>query len=145
MSWGYKIAILYIGFVVMILTLVVMSLNQDIQMVTENYYEKEQNYSTQVQSSFNSESLTTPLQIDYQSNSKKIQLQFPKDFAAIEGVVQFYRPSNAKKDFAVDIELDSNNLQWIEVDELISGLWKVKVDWKANGKAFFDEKQVVVQ
>jgi len=145
MNWGYRIAILYIGFVVLILTLVVMSLNQDIQMVTENYYEKEQNYSIQVESSFNSGALVTPLQIDYQPNNQKVQLQFPKDFAAIEGAVQFYRPSNAKKDFAVDIAVDSSNLQWIEVDELIGGLWKVKVDWKANGKAFFDEKQVVLQ
>ena len=44
MSWGYKIMFLYLGFVAMILTLVVMSMQQDIHLVSENYYEKEQNF-----------------------------------------------------------------------------------------------------
>ncbi|MEZ4886139.1 MAG: FixH family protein [Chitinophagales bacterium] len=144
MSWGYKITFLYIGFVAMILTMVVMSLRQDIQMVTDDYYEKEQDYTVQVQNSFNSESLSTRLQINYQANDKSLQLQFPQDFAGIEGEVEFYRPSNANKDFQVKIAVDSSNLQLVNTSDLIVGLWKVKVKWKANGKSFFDEKQVVI-
>ncbi len=144
MSWGYKITFLYLGFVVMILTMVVMSIRQDIDLVTENYYEKEQDYIVQVQSSLNSATLEVPLQMDYQAKDKMLQLQFPKDFAAIEGMIQFYRPSNADKDFQLDIEVDSSYLQQINLEELMTGLWKVKVNWSADGKTFFDEKQVIV-
>jgi len=144
MSWGYKITFLYLGFVAMILTMVVMSIRQDIDLVTENYYEKEQDYMVQVQNSLNSTSLDIPLQIDYQSKDKALQFQFPKEFSAIEGTIQFYRPSDAKKDFQVEIEMDSNYLQLMDVRELTAGLWKIKVNWSADGRAFFDEKEVVI-
>lgn len=146
MSWGYKVTFLYLGFVVMILTMVVMSIRQDIDLVTENYYEKEQDYMIQVQNSRNSASLEVPLQMDYRAKDRVLQLQFPKGkgFEAIEGIIQFYRPSNADKDFQIDIEADSNHLQSVNMGGLMTGLWKVRVNWSADGRAFFDEKQVVV-
>ena len=143
MSWGYKITFLYLGFVAMILTLVFMSLQQDIHLVTENYYEKEHDFTKQVQNSFNSASLETPLQMDYQAKAKVFQLQFPQGFEGIEGTIQFYRPSDAKEDFEVKIEVDGQNLQQIDTKDLIAGLWKINVNWSAGGKEVFDEKQLI--
>lgn len=144
MSWGYKITFLYLSFVAMILTLVFMSMQQDIHLVTENYYEKEHDFTKQVQNSFNSASLETPLQMDYQAKDKVFQLQFPQEFEGIEGTIQFYRPSDAKEDFEVKIEVDGQNLQQIDTKDLITGLWKIKVNWSTDGRTFFDEKQLIL-
>ena len=43
MSWGWKVTILYGGFVVMMVTLVVLCTQQDLPLVTKNYYEEDLN------------------------------------------------------------------------------------------------------
>jgi hypothetical protein len=44
MSWKYKIGLLYGGFVVMILILVVLAYTGKVELVDKNYYQKELNY-----------------------------------------------------------------------------------------------------
>ena len=45
MSWGWKITLLYGGFVTMMVTLVVLSSQQDIPLVRDDYYEHDLKYN----------------------------------------------------------------------------------------------------
>ena len=41
MNWGNKITLVFIGFVILVITMVIFSMKQEFHMVEENYYEEE--------------------------------------------------------------------------------------------------------
>jgi hypothetical protein len=47
-SWGIKIAMLYCGFVALIIIMVSMAMNQKIDLVSKDYYEQELNYQKKI-------------------------------------------------------------------------------------------------
>ena len=62
MSWGWKITILYLGFVGMILTFVIASTQQDFHLVSEDYYAEEIAYQTRIDQTAAAQSLRDPLE-----------------------------------------------------------------------------------
>src|SRR5690606_1579223 len=98
LSWGTKIAALYIGFATLIVTLVAASMRQDFDLVTPDYYEQEINYQQVIDADKNLATLTEKVGIDIQSTS--VNITFPSAFAGqkIDGTVHFYSPVNKKWD-----------------------------------------------
>ena len=47
-NWGWKIAILYGGFVCFMLVMVFIASNQKVELVTTNYYEEELKYQSHI-------------------------------------------------------------------------------------------------
>lgn len=88
-------------------------------------------------------SIRTVLIINQQSSVKFI---FPNqfDYNSIAGTIHFYRPSDPAEDFIVKISPDTLRSQIVSTDKFIKGAWKVKVDWEANGKSFYNEKILMV-
>jgi len=144
-NWGWGIAVAYLGFMAMILYLVFGSLRQNVDLVTENYYQKDLEYETHVTKRTNAEILSEKLTIDYDDNLEEITLVFPSNLKGIDGEISCFRPSDKTRDFTTKIELDENFKQVISSKKMINGLWYVHVDWKGNDKAFFSEKSVNVQ
>ncbi|MCB0692497.1 MAG: FixH family protein, partial [Saprospiraceae bacterium] len=55
------------------------------------------------------------------------------------GLITMYRPSDKSLDYQVNIQSSKTN---IPVQKLKKGLWRVKVDWKENDKAYYAEKDI---
>ncbi|MCL4551635.1 MAG: FixH family protein [Bacteroidetes bacterium] len=142
-SWGVKIAATYIFFVVAVLVLVVIFMNQDVGLVTKDYYAKEIKYQEQIDKENRAKELPEQLNINLESGI--VKLSFPKIFRPTEigGTIQFYRPADKTKDFAVNITLDSTHTQSFRTTNLEKGLWKVQVDWNAKGNTYFNEKIIM--
>lgn len=142
-SWGVKIAATYIFFVIAILVLVVIFMNQDVGLVTKDYYAKEIKYQDQIDKENRTKELAEQLNINLEAGI--IKLSFPKFFRPTEigGTIQFYRPADKTKDFAVNIALDSTHTQSLSATNLEKGLWKVQVDWNAKGNTYFNEKIIM--
>lgn len=143
-SWGTKIAATYILFVIGVLIMVFVFMNQDVPLVTDNYYAKELEYQNQIDKINRTNQLEEPLQIINKQSS--INFIFPKQFYynTIAGTIHFYRPSDPAKDFAVKISADTSNTQIVSTNKFIKGVWKVKVDWEVNGMSFYNEKILMV-
>ena len=92
MNWGWKIAILYGSFVTMMVTLVILSSQQDIPLVTKDYYEKDLQYETQMRRMANSKTLEEDVSVKYDLQTQKITIQFPKEISEIEGEILCFRP-----------------------------------------------------
>lgn len=142
-SWGVKIAVTYILFVVAVLITVVIFMNQDVGLVTKDYYEKEIKYQGQIDKEKRTQNL--PEQLSINSEAGIVKLSFPRIFKPNEigGIIQFYRPADKTKDFAVNITLDSAYTQSLSMANLDKGLWKVQVDWNAKGNSYFNEKIIL--
>ena len=72
MNWGWKITLLYISFAAGILTLVFLSINQKIDLVDKNYYERELVHQSRLDQ-----------QKNYAALEKKWSLQFENGNAVV--------------------------------------------------------------
>ncbi|MEM6263147.1 MAG: FixH family protein [Bacteroidota bacterium] len=143
MSWGYKITIFYVSFVVMILAYVFAAVNQDWHLVTEDYYGEEIRYSDRIQRTTNAAQLSSPVQIKRDGNGE-IVLNFPSEIAAPVGKVNLYRPSDARRDQQHALHLDANNRQVIDASNLKGGKWRVQVSWEDQGTPYYAEQIIVL-
>ncbi|MFN3343500.1 MAG: FixH family protein [Flavobacteriales bacterium] len=138
MSWGYRIVILYIGFVAIIITLVSMSMSQRLDMVTPNYYQEELQFQGKIDRREAARSLKEPL--SWVVEEKSIRLLFPKEFSGQElnADITFFRPSDARQDKKMSIT-GTELVQKISIEGMEHGYWEMKIEWRAGDKAFYDE------
>lgn len=143
-SWGKGIFITYAVFLVAILSVVVYLYTMDVNLVTEDYYEKELRHQEQIDKENRTNSLPENLKITVDQGI--INLKFPSLFKPyqISGLVRFYRPSDSQKDFSVNIELGDKLEQTISTAKMLKGYWRIKVDWSANQNEYFNEKLVMI-
>ncbi len=142
-NWGARIAILYIGFVLLILFLVFKSFQVDVDLVTEDYYEQELKFQEIINKKANANKLTEGL--TYVLDGKKIFYSFPSDQKNIEGQIKIYRPSNKNFDRVFKIELDKQNKILLDLENSPSGLYKMKVDWANESVGYYVEKDIYLQ
>lgn len=143
-NWGHKITILYLGFVALILSLVFMSLNQDVDLVSKDYYEKELKYQSKIEQMKNLNELGED--VSTEQNKNEIIVTFPKSQLnqEVSGSIHFYNPSDSKKDFVTEIKTDESKKQTISKTLLNKGYYKMQIEWKANQKEFYSENKLVI-
>lgn len=139
MNWGHGIAIFFCCFVAFMLFMVVKSFQENIDLVTENYYEQELQYQHQIEKIQNTKQLEETVKITTQAG-KGIQLSFPRLAAPIQGQVQVFRPSDARFDLLEELTPDSNNQQLIATSALPPGFYRIKINWQAAGQDYYTEE-----
>jgi hypothetical protein len=145
MNWGKKIAIVYLSFVGFMGFLVWKCLQQDdIHLVSKDYYQKEIAYQKDIDQMNNTNQLSTQLKFEYMSENQIVKLVFPKESICSSGKIHFYRPSDARKDFAVKLEIANTKSQSIPVANLDRGLWVIKVLWNKDGKGYYKEEKMTL-
>lgn len=144
MNWGWKIVILYGSFVAMMVTLVVMSVRQDIPMVTEDYYEKDLQYETHMNRVANSANLEEDVKVVYNQKTQQITITFPETMIDLTGEILCFRPSQEGLDFTLPIENLENNTITFGTSEMINGRWKVKIDWEGDEEIYYTETAVFI-
>ena len=143
-NWGTGIVIAIVSFMAFILYFVVMmsttkSASHDL--VTEEYYQQELNYQNEINAYNNAKEKSKTLLI--KKTTKGISILFPKNLELqnIKGTVSFYRPSNKKLDFDVEISL-TDPLLLIPDTKLLDGRWDIKVWWQYQGKPYLQKEKI---
>ncbi|MDN4164580.1 FixH family protein [Cytophagales bacterium LB-30] len=147
MNWGYKILIVIILFVSFIVTLVVIAIRQDdIHLVSKNYYEKEILYQQEIDKQRNYEQYFQGEIAQYRQESRELSFSFANDQVQgmPEGTIHLFRPSDARLDKRIAIATDAEGKQVLPMQDLASGQWKVKVDWVQNNVAFSREQTLIL-
>ncbi len=138
-SWGTKIAFLYSGFVVMIVALVITSFRQNVELVTEDYYQQELVFQKHLDAARAANALHDPLRIT--ANDETLTIRFPERFATqtLNGKVLFYAPTKAAADRNFTLQ-DVQGGQWtVSRKELSSVPYEVKVSWNTGEKEYFQK------
>jgi len=138
-SWGVKITILYTGFVILIVTLVTMAMNQKVELVSKDYYEQELRFQDRINKSNLSKSLEIPL--TWEVKQGMLQLNFPEQFKnrKIDGSIYFFRPSDEAFDKTVSIPNSDSVTRNISTSQLKKGLYKIQISWKVDSDEFYNE------
>ena len=144
-NWGTGILITIIVFMIITLGSVFTFMNEKVDLVTENYYEKELKYQRQIDKLNRTHELR--MEVDIQLSNTGIVLTFPDsiDTGKIIGNVFLYRPSDSKYDGKLPVQINENGQMIISTAKLIKGFWKVKVEWSVDSDSFFSESSLIIQ
>lgn len=142
LNWGSGIAITYILFMVAVIILVLIFMNQDVHLVTDDYYAKEIEYQQQIDKVERTKLLSEQPVVTFSNGI--FMVSFPKSVKnIINGEIQIYRPSDSNLDKTASIFLDAENRQLIKPPINLPGLWKVKIDWTRNDTNYYNEKIIL--
>lgn len=140
-SWGHKIALVYLAFIAGIMFLAYKASQQKFDLVTEDYYGEELKYQNVIDQKDRVTQLSSAPVITHSVNEVKVQL--PGEFTgkAVKGELYLYRPSDATKDLRQPFAINGNYFR-LQLPQSLSGMYDVKLSWQANGQTFFNEQKI---
>jgi len=135
-SWGTGIVIAIVIFMAIIIATVIFMMNQDVDLVSSDYYEKGIKYQEQIDMENRSQRLKDNVKMEWSGDL--FEISFPDEFhdQTLSGEIFFYRPSDSKKDLRLPLNL-TDLKQYIPVQGLEKGLWRVKLNWNLNNKDYY--------
>lgn len=139
MNWGLRIAVLYVGFMALILTLVFTCFGQKTELESKDYYSKELNFQRQIDATNNTAHLSKP--IEHRINGRTVEIGFPSELLAkdFNGTVNFIRPSDSSKDKLFKLVPNAEGKQILKDASFIKGVYKMQLSFISNGKSYFEE------
>lgn len=141
LSWGYKIAFVYIIFVAGIGFLVFKASSQKFDLVTKDYYDQELKYQEVIDQAANTARLSTSLIIE--KSASELSITFPPEMRNKEKIIDFYLyyAADAKRDFRKSINIDENEFTQA-LPEAMKGKYELKLSWEVEGVKYYFEKQL---
>jgi hypothetical protein len=141
MNWGNSIVLVFIAFAAIIITMVTICMKQDdLHLVTQNYYEEEIKYQQHMDKVSNSEDLGhTVLKFDVLSSSLNVNLP-----EGTKGTVHLFRPSDARLDQKIEVQNSTSSDKNLDLSSLKPGYWRVKVEWADQEKSYFQELKIFI-
>jgi len=127
-----------------IIAMVAVSMTKNVDLVSDNYYEKGIKYQDQIDMNKNSAEFSDKIKTELKDSGLLIEYSGDLLKDNFSGEIKFYRSSDAKKDFKVNIETDEKGIQLIPVMNLDKGLWKVQFSFRKDNKNYFLEKSIFI-
>lgn len=142
-NWGTGIFIFYTAFVVFILALVFRTSQENIDLVTDDYYLQELEYQDIIQKKSNASKLDSGL--TYSINKMNVAFNFPPSQMDINGDIKIYRASNKNFDKVFEIDLNNQNQMIVSMDNSPLGLYKMMVTWESDSIGFYVEEDIYLK
>ena len=143
-NWGTGIVISIAIFMIITIMMMITFMNQKVDLVTENYYEKTIDYQDQID--INNRTLNLEETVNVTCNQNVINVSFPQTFFkdVKNGKLIFYRPSDSNEDFEMDLNLDDNGNQVFSASKMLKGFWKIGINWNMNKQNYQTEKSIII-
>ncbi len=142
MNFGHKVAIGYSAFVLLMVGLVIFSFQQDFYLEAENYYEKEVNFSDEMESTQNFKSLKSDLKIE---NNEMLEFHFPDSLAdeTLNVKLVLKRPDNARFDRELSFENATSPIK-MSYDSLVPGVYSMEFAFERGKKQYLRKKGIYI-
>ncbi len=116
-----------------------------IELVTEDYYEKELKYQDEINALRNAATLKKEMTFEQKGNQVLIQLPLALIQDSIKGSVHFYKPSDKKGDKLYLLKPDKKNILSFPVSDLHNGLYKITVDLEYLGEDYKIKSDIYIE
>ncbi len=143
-NWGTGIVIAMVLFMAFILQFVYRSVAIDKyshELVSEDYYKDELYYQQEIDKINNGNQLEQNASIELVKEGFLVTFPQKMKVSNITGIAYFQRPSNQDLDFKQTIALTDSKLL-IKHANLVSGKWKIKIDWKYGDEEYMLKEAV---
>ena len=143
--WGKGIVISIIVFFIITAVMVWIAFIQKVDLVANNYYDKEIKYQEQIDLMNNSKLIKGKFLVNQTDRSVKIRFPDSLDYPGIMGNIKFYRPSDKDIDFSIPLMLNDSGEMSVISDKITHGLWKLQINWTLKDKKYFNEESIMIQ
>ena len=141
--WGHSIALTYSLFAASTVGFVVYAMEQRVDLVSTDYYEQSIALDAHRAAQTNARGLGDGFSIQQTDNGSHVTVHWPTT-APATGTLTLYRPADATADRRATIAPDAQGTQTVSLAGLAEGRWILKVEWTANQRAFYAERDVLV-
>lgn len=145
MNWGTWIVISFIIFAIGTFAMVYISMSTRVDLVTDDYYEKELKYQDHIDLVKGTNALEQPVGMEMTPDMLRISFPNIGAKASYSGAIQLFRPSDKKSDFILPVSIDSGYTQSIPIGLFTQGLWRVKISWSVETRNYYSEFPVIIQ
>lgn len=145
MNWGKGLVLAYAAFISVVFIMISISISKNVDLVTEDYYDKEIKYQEEIDRINNTNILKEQVIFNIDEPTVKIIFPVKSPQSVISGEILFYRPSESRKDFSITISADNSGSQSIDISGISKGLWKVKVIWNMDSTGYLSGTSFIKQ
>ncbi|MCC5918202.1 MAG: FixH family protein [Cryomorphaceae bacterium] len=132
-NWGWAIVIAFIGFGAFIITLVVGTYGERVDLIEENYYEAEIRYQSRMEEMQRTENMAEKPHLVQEGKYLSIILPGGEN---TKGTARFLRPDNANFDFEVPVISGKNP---VGTDKILPGNWIIHLEWETDGEIYYQK------
>jgi hypothetical protein len=145
MSWGIRIALLYTGFVGIILTLVFICMSHNTELEYKDYYARELKFQDQINAAANTRQLKAT--IGHEIKDRCILISIPSEISGpgMHGMIRLLRPSDSSLDLQFIILPDVEGRQMINDHRLRAGVYKLIIEISSGGKDYYKESVITLK
>ncbi|QNE38133.1 nitrogen fixation protein FixH [Hymenobacter sp. NBH84] len=142
--WPYAIVTAFLLFGSYIGYMVSQTMRTNVDLVSPTYYQQELAYQQRIESVARTAALPVAVTITHDTAASQLQVQLPPSFAGrrIAGQLHFFRPSNLHLDFNLPLQPGSDLTQRLNTQKMARGFWRLRVEFTADGQAYFVEKDL---
>ncbi|MCU0449603.1 MAG: FixH family protein [Bernardetiaceae bacterium] len=137
--WPYGIVLSFVLFAGLIFYLVYGAMQTDLNMVTPDYYQRDQNYDQQQTAARNGEQLGEALSLAVAASGRELRLRLPGGAPIAQGQLLFFRPADSKLDFTLPLAPGQATEAEVDISQLAPGYWKLQVSFTQNGQPYYKE------
>ena len=138
MNWGKGIAIFLGAFIVFILVLAIKLMSTNVDLVTPDYYEREINYSQEMDAVQNSEDLDEKIALNFIDGFLAVKV--PENLPAKNIELKLIRNNDETLDRNYKIE--NTNTFLIDKKELVIGHYDTELYYTVNGKKYMQKEKI---
>jgi hypothetical protein len=142
--WPHAIILYFVVFITGVITWVIFAARHQDQLVRPDYYDHEIRFQEQIDRAKGAAAFDPERLLVFEANAQSLVVQLPAS-PEIQGKIRLYRPSNARLDREISLQLDEAGIQALDLSELESGLWKASLIWKCAGREYFVERALIVK
>lgn len=139
MNWGKSIILVFVVFAGFIGSMVYRMNRQQVDLVSDNYYQDEITYQQHIDRVTNARHRPS-LTMTYQADRQQVVFALPG--ALQKGEITFYRPADRQQDFRVRIPGAPATRQVVRTGALAKGYWRVQFTWSDGQREYYDEEQL---
>jgi len=139
MNWGWRITIVYSLFALTMIGAVIYSTTLDVNLVEEDYYEKEVNYQQVINKKENALRDSATFNVAVVGDS--VVIHFPT--AVAQGKIYFIRAADVNNDKKFDLKV-LNGKQAFSKDLFKAGSYNLQIDWKGNSADYYWEEKITI-
>ncbi|WP_181304060.1 FixH family protein [Rufibacter sp. XAAS-G3-1] len=140
----YLIVLVLVSFAGYIGFMVYGAMKSEVNLVSEEYYAEELEYTNRMKQVSRAQQLETPIQIISAPAAEQLVIQFPAELAAAKGTVHLFRPSDGKLDITLPLQLNAEGLQHLTTANLKKGKWRVQVTGKVGEKEYYQAQEITL-
>ena len=142
--WPLGIVLTFVIFIAGLATAVAIAATHRDHLVSENYYEQELRYQSQIDGAALAEKSGAKIVFDAVAGRVVVTLPVAQLAQDISGKIELYRPSAPELDRELQLAPDSQGTQMLDVSKFAAGSWLVRARWTAGGQSYFLEQKIKI-